>query len=350
MPKAYRVRAFAALAGVTTKALRHYDRIGLLTPARTTSGYRVYTDGDLLRLQQIAALKLLGFSLQEIRRLLQDGLLPLCEALRAQRAALFERRQQIDRALTAIERAQAAAPAAQDDVAAVLSQLTEVLAMASVDSLKKYFSHDAWVRWRSRHESWPSAEWIALYREAESALDEDPAGDHAQQLAQRCIALFEAEGDGDPAVRTALRKASMHQDEWLAVVQAAMPDIDVERVGRFLANAAWARWDAPDGRSYETPRVRPQASSTASALLHEFAAALEDDPHGDRVQQLLQRWAALIETQSGGDPHVREEMRRAAARWRQWPDGMRRWVAYTYGMHVDTWERVMAFIDAARAA
>jgi DNA-binding transcriptional MerR regulator len=38
----YRVHQFAELAGVTVKTLHHYDRVGLLRPQRTHSGYRVY--------------------------------------------------------------------------------------------------------------------------------------------------------------------------------------------------------------------------------------------------------------------------------------------------------------------
>jgi DNA-binding transcriptional MerR regulator len=49
----YRVRAFAELAGVTVRALHHYDRLGLLKPRRTAAGYRVYTTADLPTLEQI---------------------------------------------------------------------------------------------------------------------------------------------------------------------------------------------------------------------------------------------------------------------------------------------------------
>jgi hypothetical protein len=43
----YRTAAFAALAGVTPRALRHYDRLGLLKPKRTAAGYRIYAASDL---------------------------------------------------------------------------------------------------------------------------------------------------------------------------------------------------------------------------------------------------------------------------------------------------------------
>ena len=72
----YRVHEFAELAGVTVKTLHHYDRVGLLRPRRTSSGYRVYTHADLVRLEEILALKTIGFSLNDIRALLDRETLP----------------------------------------------------------------------------------------------------------------------------------------------------------------------------------------------------------------------------------------------------------------------------------
>jgi DNA-binding transcriptional MerR regulator len=45
------VHEFAELAGVTVKALHHYDRLGLLKPRRNDAGYRVYSPADLERLE-----------------------------------------------------------------------------------------------------------------------------------------------------------------------------------------------------------------------------------------------------------------------------------------------------------
>ena len=90
MPHEYRVHEFAARAGVTVKALHHYDRVGLLEPRRTGAGYRIYTDLDLERLEQIVALKFLGLSLKAIKVLLESGLPSLPDALRLQRQVLEE--------------------------------------------------------------------------------------------------------------------------------------------------------------------------------------------------------------------------------------------------------------------
>jgi DNA-binding transcriptional MerR regulator len=346
----YRIRAFAERAGVTVKALHHYDRVGLLKPRRTGAGYRVYTDGDLLRLQQVVALKFLGLPLEQIRRVLDDGVLPLAEALALQHAALCRRRGQIDRALAAIKSAQQAMAAEPSPGANVLTRLIEELAMPDIDELKQYFSEEAWVRWRARHATWPSAEWKALYAEVQASLDENVASDHAQALAKRCVALFEAEIGNDPAIRTGMRRATNDHERWRAFIQAAMPDIDVERVSRFLVGAAWAKWDAPDGRTYDTPTVRPKASRARTTLMHDLAAAVDDDPRGARVRRLMARWDALTDEESGGDPAMRTQIERGAASWRNWPEGMQRWVAATVDMPVDTWKRVMELVAASESS
>ncbi|HEX8763820.1 MAG TPA: MerR family DNA-binding transcriptional regulator, partial [Candidatus Acidoferrum sp.] len=47
MNRLYHVQEFAELAGVTVRALHHYDRLGLLMPSRTEAGYRLYYLRDL---------------------------------------------------------------------------------------------------------------------------------------------------------------------------------------------------------------------------------------------------------------------------------------------------------------
>ena len=77
-----RIGVFARLGEVSLKTLRHYDDVGLLTPALVDheSGYRYYALEQLPRLHRILALKDLGFSLGEIAGLLRRGLPP--EAVR----------------------------------------------------------------------------------------------------------------------------------------------------------------------------------------------------------------------------------------------------------------------------
>ncbi|GGR08164.1 DNA-binding transcriptional MerR regulator [Streptomyces netropsis] len=85
----YSVGQVSGFAGVTVRTLHHYDKAGLLCPGeRSPAGYRLYSDADLARLQQILFYRELGFSLDEIAAILQDPRASALDQLRARRAAL----------------------------------------------------------------------------------------------------------------------------------------------------------------------------------------------------------------------------------------------------------------------
>jgi DNA-binding transcriptional MerR regulator len=65
------VKELSQLTQVSVQTLHHYDRMGLLMPSvRLPNGYRLYSEKDLLKLQQILALKFFGFELAQIKTLL----------------------------------------------------------------------------------------------------------------------------------------------------------------------------------------------------------------------------------------------------------------------------------------
>ncbi|MEE0776621.1 MAG: MerR family transcriptional regulator, partial [Bacillota bacterium] len=67
------VKEVSELAGVSIRTLHHYDAIGLLRPTRTTeSGYRLYDETALERLQSILLFRGLKFSLKEIKEILDS--------------------------------------------------------------------------------------------------------------------------------------------------------------------------------------------------------------------------------------------------------------------------------------
>ena len=105
--KLFQAREFAALTGVTVRALHHYDRLGLLKPSRYTgAGYRLYNEQDVVRLEQIVALKFIGFSLKQIKDILQRRTFDLTTELRRQREAIEEKRERLAVAVQAIQRAE----------------------------------------------------------------------------------------------------------------------------------------------------------------------------------------------------------------------------------------------------
>ena len=107
--RTYQVKDVARLTGVSVRTLHHYDAIGLLVPSgRTAAGYRLYTDADLLRLQQILIGRELGLPLEEIRQSLDDPRFDRKAALLDQRQRLHERARQAEAMIRAIDTALAA--------------------------------------------------------------------------------------------------------------------------------------------------------------------------------------------------------------------------------------------------
>lgn len=101
----YTIRALAELAGVSTRTLRWYDQIGLLSPSgRLENGYRCYTSAEADRLQQILFYRALGVGLAQIRQVLEDPAFDRLTALRGQLTALEKERTRVDALIAALRR------------------------------------------------------------------------------------------------------------------------------------------------------------------------------------------------------------------------------------------------------
>ena len=198
MSDTYRIGEFAELAGVTVRALHHYDCIGLLKPQRGSSGARLYCMKDLERLEQIAALKFLGIPLQEIKLLLKHGPLKLTDSLQMQLEALAEKQILIDRAITAIKAAEKVIQSGQTADATILRKIIEVIDMQPQEnSMRKYYTEQAWTDRAQLRERWEHApveereRWRQatqqLFAEIEAGIDLDPASEAAQALTQRWL-------------------------------------------------------------------------------------------------------------------------------------------------------------------
>ncbi|MGZ3273416.1 MAG: MerR family transcriptional regulator [Caulobacteraceae bacterium] len=91
--------------GVTTKALRVYEREGLVASRRAESGWRLYGPAQFARLHQIIVLRDLGLSLRSIKTLIGSQS-RLRDVLRLQRESLVSQQDKIRRAIALIETAQ----------------------------------------------------------------------------------------------------------------------------------------------------------------------------------------------------------------------------------------------------
>jgi len=93
----YTVQKLGRLAGISTRTLRYYDEIGILKPARVnSSGYRIYGEAEVDRLQQILFYRELGMSLEAIHEIVSAPQFNGLQALMEHREQLIGKRKQLD--------------------------------------------------------------------------------------------------------------------------------------------------------------------------------------------------------------------------------------------------------------
>jgi DNA-binding transcriptional MerR regulator len=214
---AYSVKQFAELSGVTVKALHLYDRLGLLKPRRTDAAYRVYSDRDLERLEQIVALKFIGLSLKQIKDLLDQHAADLPDALLSQRRVLQEKQRHLTLAISSLVDAENAIRRGEPDDSAILKRAIQVISMhEKMDAFKEYWGDGTLAKLEA---AWEEARrdprWKELSREVQTALAGDPTAVSAHALQDSC---------GELATRHTELFAVMGSPEFQAGAKAAYAD------------------------------------------------------------------------------------------------------------------------------
>ncbi|WP_442598856.1 MerR family transcriptional regulator [Neobacillus sp. D3-1R] len=101
----YTIQKLSNLAGISTRTLRYYDEIGILKPARiNSSGYRIYGQAEVDRLQQILFYRELGVNLESIREIVMSPSFDREKALREHRVKLLGKRNQLDLLIANVEK------------------------------------------------------------------------------------------------------------------------------------------------------------------------------------------------------------------------------------------------------
>jgi MerR family transcriptional regulator, thiopeptide resistance regulator len=197
--RSYLVKEVAQIAGVSVRTLHHYDELGLLAPrARTSAGYRLYDDQDLLRLQQILIGRELGLPLEEIRRSLDDPKFDRKRALLGQREQLRQRAKQTDAMLRAVDAALALLEAPQDQEGNTMD-LKQIFAgfeheQHEAEAEQRWGNTDAYKESTKRTKGYSKEDWQrcgveqgAVYSDAFKALSAGmaPESPEAMEIAER---------------------------------------------------------------------------------------------------------------------------------------------------------------------
>jgi DNA-binding transcriptional MerR regulator len=230
---ALKVGELAQRTGLTVRTLHHYDAIGLLKPSlHSEAGYRLYTAGDIARLQQALSLRQLGFSLEEVRDCLDRPSFSPLEVIDLHLARLREKielqRKLCGRLEALAVHLRAAGEVSADEFLQTIEEMTMLETMA-----EKYFTPEQLQvikegRERVGHEhlekmqeTW--AELIALIR-TEMEKGTDPADAKMQELTKRWRELLNQSTCGDPAIEQSMKRLWEEQGDELAARFGAQYD------------------------------------------------------------------------------------------------------------------------------
>ena len=199
------VKELSQLTNVSVQTLHHYDRIGLLVPSiRQANGYRLYTEKDLLKLQQIIALKYFGFELNQIKQLLANEV-DLQEHLTLQATYLDEKAKTLFAASTALKKVCVNKPTNQIPWETTIKlievyQMTQALEKSwakkalSPDEFSEYveFTENLPQRFSMQEKEQYEKGWQVLVKEIEANLKNDPCAAEGKALARRVMEWVDA--------------------------------------------------------------------------------------------------------------------------------------------------------------
>lgn len=101
----YTIKQVADMASISTRTLRYYDQIALLTPANISdAGYRLYSEKEIDRLQQILLYRSLGIKLTKIQTILDDPGFRTLAALEEHQQKLEAEKEKIDQLLATVKK------------------------------------------------------------------------------------------------------------------------------------------------------------------------------------------------------------------------------------------------------
>ncbi len=203
----YTAGALAELAGVTVRALHHYEAEGLLAPARDASGYRRYGPDQVERLQQILLFRACGLALGDIRRSLDDPAFDRAAALRSRLADLRAQQEQLKALMGTVEKTIAAL---EGETTMTDKERFEGLKRQAVEHNERTYGAEARERWGDAA--------VDAANERTLALDEKAWNDRealGRAVIDQLRAAF-ADGTGDPTGPEARALAEMH-GRWLAL-------------------------------------------------------------------------------------------------------------------------------------
>jgi len=159
----YKVKEVSELAGVSVRTLHHYDEIGLLKPSEIgDNGYRLYSEQDLERLQQVLFFREMELPLQEVRRILDDPAYDRQRMLRIHKELLLKKKHRLEQIIQSVEMT---IQSIEGGYSMSKKDMFEPFDMKEIEEHQRRYGKEAEERWGSTDAYKESARRTAKYTE-----------------------------------------------------------------------------------------------------------------------------------------------------------------------------------------
>jgi MerR family transcriptional regulator, thiopeptide resistance regulator len=339
MPKSKRPTSLSAVecarrTGLTVRALRVYERHGLIAPPRSGKGWRLYGPKELQRLNVIVTLKTFGMTLAQIRSLLKTRPPPLAHVLEMQLRACRARRDAAEKALGLVQTALATIESGRSLTLEELCSLTRSMDMGNQHAITRELINEqitpheeraymTWAAARPREEIKAMQEYGAAVRVLFRALQDlrernvEPTAPEAQALITDWNAL---------AVRYGLRQFMATLLEWNPNVAEKWLRVGERALSRSMASqqaapddGLWAYFSVAQEASPWHQELRQTAdeagtlveskvdssSAVAIALANRLAQICSDHSLGDPL--VYARWAGAMQFRGSAAENARKK-------------------------------------------
>jgi DNA-binding transcriptional MerR regulator len=310
-----KVGELAQRAGLTVRALHHYDAIGLLTPsARSDAGYRLYNRADIGRLHQIQALRRFGVSLADIATFLASPDADLGRIVDQQIAALDRQISQAGQLRGQLALLQEQLRSGQEPELAGWLGTLEMMTLYD-----RYFSKEELKRLPLlSNDGARMAEWRAIVAKVRALKDAGVPPDDARacQLAHHWMIMAERDTDGNPDF--AVRINAMHDREPALMGQlGAIPELMAYVKAAFSASrlAIYEKYLSADEFAFMRANYQRRAHEWPG-MVTRVRAALDAgvQPASAEARAITADWMELFCSYAGPDPQTHAKIRAVHAK------------------------------------
>jgi DNA-binding transcriptional MerR regulator/Lon protease-like protein len=311
----------ARRTGLTVRALRVYERQGLVSPPRSDKGWRRYGPDEVARLNTVVNLKALGLTLEQIRQVISANPPPLAQILRIQTDSWKAKRAAADRALTRLEVARrrlASRALSLDELCELVKELeiSRSSAMHTASSilrqlLTESLSADETQAWRSwwadhpadRAAATSAGESLAILHEDLEHLAQqhaDPSSAPAQELVKRHYSTL---------TRFSTRERALRLMQWNPSITAKIFSLGAKSltVQQELPSPSAPPRLTPEGAAFlNSARALSGVCLESEMLIVEVRKLLSRHakPDSSDAQVAVARLAEICRTHDLGDPYV----------------------------------------------